>query len=94
MSPVYIAAVLIGIHIVWAFLNTVAFKDILFVKSYSKFLLGLLNWLIPILGPIIVHLSIRSSFASGNKGNPVKDSTGSGNLYSGNESSGCSGGSD
>ena len=94
MTPVYIVAVLIGIHIVWAFLNMVAFKDTFFIRSHTKYLLGLLNWLVPLVGPVIVHFSIRSSFAAGNAVTPVKDSTGSNNLYSGNEGSGCSGGSD
>ena len=94
MTPVYIVAVLIGIHIVWAFLNIVAFKDTFFIRSYTKYLLGLLNWLVPLIGPVVVHLCIKSSYAAGNAGSPVKDSTGGSNLYSGNEGSGCGGNSD
>ena len=85
MNTVYLLAGLICIHLVWAFLNTIGIRNAFFSKQSTAYLFFLLNWLIPILGPLVTHVSIRSSFSRKHAGSPVNDQSGSSHLFTGNE---------
>ena len=87
MDLVCLLAGICCIHLAWAFLNTLAVNNTLFIKKSSQVVTLLANWLVPIIGPLATLLILRLINPKSNSGNPVKDHSGSGNLYSGNEGS-------
>ncbi|WDT87887.1 hypothetical protein [Alteromonas sp. 009811495] len=93
MDLVYLLAGICCIHLAWAFLNTLAVNNTLFIKKSSQVVTLLANWLVPIIGPLATLLILRLINPKSNNGNPVKDHSGSGNLYSGNEGSDSGGNS-
>ena len=85
---VYLFAGIVCFHLAWAFFNTLAVNSTLFINNSSRVITLLVNWFIPVGGPAITLLVLRSINPKVNSGNPVADSSGSSNLYSGNEGSG------
>ena len=89
---VYLLAGIICVHLAWAFFNTLAVNSTLFINNYSRVITLLVNWIIPVGGPAITLLVLRSINPKVNSGNLVADGSGSSNLYSGNEGSDSGGG--
>ena len=85
METVYLIAGIACLHLVWAFFNTIGIRNAFFSKQSTAYLFLILNWITPIVGPVITHLKIRSSFSSKHSGLPISDQSGSRNLYTGSE---------
>ncbi|WP_338520042.1 hypothetical protein [Alteromonas gracilis] len=93
MDLVYLLAGICCVHLAWAFFNTLAINNTLFIKKRSQVVTLLVNWFVPIIGPLGTVLILHSINPKSNRGNPVKDHSGSGNLYSGSEGADSGGGS-
>ncbi|GAC06456.1 MULTISPECIES: hypothetical protein [Alteromonadaceae] len=89
---VYLLAGIVCVHLAWAFFNTLAVNSTLFINNSSRAITLLVNWLIPIGGPAITLVVLRSINPKVKGRNPVADGSGSSNLYSGNEGSDSGGG--
>ena len=88
MNTVYLIAGLACLHLVWAFLNTIGIRNAFFSKQRNAYFFLILNWIIPIVGPLITHISIRSSFSSKHPGTPVNDQSGSNYIFTGSDGQG------